>query len=89
MPASDDELSDYEVGFTVAPDPRPKPITRIGPGGLFYGARSEDVVFKVRAEDADEAEEKAVQMLTGPDYVRRFGPGFEYKLKYIWKIMYL
>jgi len=89
MPSSDDDLSDYEVCFTVAPDPRSKSITRIGPGGIFFGARSEDVVLKVRAGDAEEAEEEAARVLAGPDYVKRLGPGFEYRLKYVWKIMYV
>jgi len=82
--------ANYEVCFTVATDPRSNQVTVIRPDQLFYGNNPADVVFKLRAEDEEEAEEKGYKMLTDPagEYVKKYGPGFEVKKKYVWQAFY-
>ena len=40
---------------------------------------------------APSAEEKAFAMLTDPQglYVKKYGPGFEVKKKYVWHVIYM
>ena len=87
MPLNEDETY-YEVCFTVSPDKRSGQITLVKPDHIFYGNTSEDVVFTVRAGDEEDAEEKAYKSLTetGGQFVKKYGPGFEVKEKYVWKI---
>jgi hypothetical protein len=88
MHVSEDDQSDYEVCFTVSPDKRTDQITRIEPDAIFHGNVSEDVKFTVKADSVEEAEEKSYNMLTDTrsPYVKKYGPGFQVKKKYIWRI---
>jgi hypothetical protein len=81
----------YEVCFTVSPDVRTNQITCVKPDHIFYGNKQEDLVFKVRADSEEEAEEKARKLLTNPEdqYVRKYGPGFEVKTKFVRKVIYM
>lgn len=81
----------YEVCFTVSPDSRINQITFVRPDHIFYGVKQEDLVFKVKANGEEEAEEKAVKMLASPDnpYIQKYGQGIEVKTKYIRKIIYM
>jgi hypothetical protein len=87
---SNEDETNYEVCFTVSPDKRTNQITCVKPDQLFYGNTSEDVVFKVKANSEADAEEKSYQMLTDPagQHVKKYGPGFEVKTKYIWRVVY-
>jgi hypothetical protein len=81
----------YEVCFTVSPDNRTGQITFVKPDHIFYGNTSEDQVFKVKANSEEDAEDQARKLLTDPgrEYIRKYGPGFEVKTKYIRKVIYL
>lgn len=48
-------------------------------------------MFKVKANSEEDAVAKAYGRLTdlNGEYVKKYGPGFEVKQKYIWKIIYL
>jgi hypothetical protein len=87
MHTNEDE-STYEVCFTVSPDKRTDQIARVGAEHIFYGNLSEDVRFTLKASSEEDAEEKGYNMLTDPlgPYVKKFGPGFEVKQKYVWRI---
>ena len=89
MLSNEDETT-YEVCFTVSPDKRKDQITFVKPDQLFSGNTSEDVVFKVKADSEADAEEKSHQLLIDPagPFVKKYGPGFEVKTKYIWRVIY-
>ena len=89
MLSNEDETT-YEVCFTVSPDKRKDQITLVKPDQLFYGNTSEDAVFKVKANGEADAEEKSYRMLADPagPFVKKYGPGFEVKTKYIWRVIY-
>jgi hypothetical protein len=91
MPSNGDDSYDYEVCFTVSHDTRSDKVTMVRPDTIFHGSKAEDVVFKVKADSEEGAEEKAFGMLTDPagEYVKKYGPGFEVKMKYVWRIFYL
>lgn len=91
MTSDKEDLMDYEVCFTISPDTRSNQISRVKSDHLFYGNKSEDVVFKVKANSEEDAVAKAYGRLTdlNGEYVKKYGPGFEVKQKYIWKIIYL
>ncbi len=90
MPSNGDNMYDYEVCFTVSSGSRTGQITRIRPDQIFYGHWSDDIVFRVKADSEERAEEKAFAALTDPKglYVKKYGPGFEVKTKYIWRVIY-
>jgi hypothetical protein len=87
MLIAEDETN-YEVCFTVSPDNRSNQITYVKPDHIFHGNVAEDVKFNIKANSVEEAEEKGYNMLTDPigQYVKKFGPGFEIKKKYVWRI---
>jgi hypothetical protein len=89
MLSNGDETT-YEVCFTVSPDKRTNQITYVKPDHLFNGNTAEDVVLKVKANSEADAEEKGYQMLSDPagQFVKKYGPGFEMKTKYIWRVIY-
>jgi hypothetical protein len=86
---SNDETN-YEVCFTVSPYKQTNQITHVKPDHLFHGNTSEDVQFKVKADSEADAEDKSYQMLIAPEgqFVKKYGPGFEVKTKYIWRVIY-
>jgi hypothetical protein len=88
MHTGEDDQSAYEVCFTVSPDKRTDQITRIRPDDIFHGNVQEDIKFNVMANSVEDAEEKGYNMLTDPrsPYVKKYGPGFQVKKKYIWRI---
>lgn len=81
---------DFEVCFTISPDSRTNQVTMVKPDQIFYGNKSEDIVFKVKADSEEEAKEKAYKMLSDPggQYLIKYGPGLEVKTKYVWKIFH-
>jgi hypothetical protein len=89
MPSDGDSYV-YEVSFTVSPGSKTGQITVLRSDRIFYGNKSEDVAFKVRADSDEEAEEKAFKMLTDPngEYVKKYGPAFEVKRKHVWRVYY-
>lgn len=82
------EETNYEVCFIVSTERGTGQITLVGPDRRFYGDSSDEVMFKVRAGSEEEAGEKGYKMLTDPtgEYVKKYGPAFEVKKKYIWQI---
>ena len=80
----------YEGMFYRVPDKQTNQITHVKPDHLFHGNTSEDVQFKVKADSEADAEDKSYQMLIAPQgqFVKKYGPGFEVKTKYIWRVIY-
>jgi hypothetical protein len=72
----------------VSSDKRTEQITYVKQDDIFNGNVSEDVKFNVNANSVEEAEEKSYNMLTDPmsPYVKKYGPGFQVKKRYIWRI---
>jgi hypothetical protein len=88
MHTGEDDQSNWEVCFTVSPVKGTDQITYVKPDDIFHGNVSEGVKFNVKANSVEDAEEKSYNMLTDPrsPYVKKYGPGFEVKKKYIWRI---
>lgn len=81
----------YEVCFTVSPDSRTNEIRYVKPDHLFYGTIAVDIVFNVRADSEEDAEEKARKLLADPGsgHVGKYGPGMEVKTKYVRRVLYM
>lgn len=90
MSPNGDDSYDYEVCFTISPGSTSGQITMVRPDHIFLGSRAEDVVLKVKAESEEEAVEKAFGTLTDPaePYLNKYGPAFEVKKKYVWRVVY-